>query len=328
MNNNYKELIQKYIHETLGFNVYVDKLPDTQLKEIPLYLRYTNSYYLFRIEGYRFILSFEKDKVSKTALQLKKQSQAIFKNTGIKVIFGMDKQSPLLRKRLIQEKINFIIPGGRLYLPELLIDLKEIIPRPQYFPEFLSPSTQVLLLYHLQIENLESFSFKEIAKKLNYSPKTITKAAEELMAKGFCKVKGTKEKRFLFESNRRQLWKFAEPYMQSPISKIFYTNPKYNPSFCRAGDSSLSHYSSLSLSEKPTFAVYLLLFNELMKSEYWDFLDEIEGDERIEVWKYNPSLLSRNGYIDLLSLYLCYREDDNERIKAELRELIQKKTWQ
>ncbi|MDR1437079.1 MAG: hypothetical protein LBI65_03060, partial [Candidatus Symbiothrix sp.] len=166
MNNNDKDIILNYIHEILGFNVYIENLPATPFKEIPLYLRSANSYYLLRFEGYRLILSFSKEEKQKTALQLKKQSQVIFKNTGMKVVFGMDKQSSLLRKRLIQEKINFIIPGSRLYLPELLIDLKEIIPRPKYFPDFLSPSAQFLLLYHLQIEQLGAFSFKEIAQKL------------------------------------------------------------------------------------------------------------------------------------------------------------------
>jgi biotin operon repressor len=327
MNNNYKDSIEKYIHETLGFNVYIEKLSDVYLKAIPLYLKYSDSYYLLTLDGCRFILSFNKDNVPKTALQLKKQALSILKNTGVKVIFGMEKQSSLLRKRMIQEKINFIVPGSRLYLPELLIDLKEIIPCPRYFPDFLSPSTQFLLLYHLEVEYLDSFSFKEIAEKLCYSPKTISKVAEELKAKDFCKVTGTKEKRFLFGMSRKQLWKMIEPYMQSPIYKVFYTNPTEEVSFCLAGNSALSYYTTLSLTGKTTYAIYYLKFDQIMKSKHWDFLDEVEGDERIEVWRYNPHLLNMNGHIDLLSLYLCYRDGGDDRIKLEIRELIQKKNW-
>jgi DNA-binding HxlR family transcriptional regulator len=327
MNNNYKDFILKYIRETLGFNAYIENLPATPFKEIPLYLKYTNSYYLLRFEGYRLILSFSQEKTQKTALQLKKQSQVIHKNTGMKVVFGMDKQSPLLRKRLIQEKINFIIPGGRLYLPELLIDLKEIIPKPKYFPDFLSPSAQFLLLYHLQIEHLDSLSFKEIAQKLGYSPKTITQTAKELKAKDICRVSGSKEKRFSFEVSRRQLWKMAEPYMHSPVYKVFYANSKETPFFRKAGNSAFSNYSTLSFTEKTTVAIYQPRFDELLKSKYWNFLDEVEGDLQIEVWRYDPCALSLNGYVDILSLYLCYKDENEDRINAELKELIQKKVW-
>jgi hypothetical protein len=52
-----------------------------------------------------------------------------------------------------------------------------------------------------------------------------------------------------------------------------------------------------------------------------------KSDVRIEVWKYNPRILSINGYIDPLSLYLCYREDTNERVAAEINELIHNRKW-
>jgi hypothetical protein len=324
MNSNYKDAILKYLHDTLGFIAQIEKLPDIQLKGLPLYLKYSNLYYILELDSHELILAFSKDKISKTALQFKKQSQIISKSMEKKVIFCMDSQSSLLRKRLIQEKVNFIMPGSRLYLPELLTDIKEVTAKPSIFPERLSPSAQLLLLYHLEVDSLDAFSFKEIAQKLNYAPKTISKIAVELKERDLCKVIGTKEKRFSFDVNPKQLWKIAEPQMQSPVYKTFYSNRKSGLYFCRSGASALFYYLSLYSPERTVYAIFRPEFETVEKNKYWDFLDEVEGDIQLEVWKYNPALLSNNGYIDLLSLYLCYRDSNDERIKVEIREMIQK----
>ncbi|MDR0506054.1 MAG: hypothetical protein LBH32_04455 [Dysgonamonadaceae bacterium] len=327
MNNNYKQKLLNYLNDTLGFNVSIEKLPDAKLRELPLYLRQSDFYYTMDIEDHKFLLLFSKNDTHKTALQLKKHFQIISKNLGMKVVALMDTQSPLFRKRLIQEKVNFIVPSGRLYLPELLIDLKESIPNVGIFSEFLSPSAQFLLLYHLQMEYLESFSFKEIAKKLGYSPKTITKIANELQMKDICKIDGTKEKRFVFEKNRWQLWRSVEKQMQSPVYKAFYVNNNELPLHLSA-TAALIYYSSMPFSEEQNvYAIYKPEFEKLKEENYWEYIDEVEGDMLIEVWKYNPKLLSRNRYVDLLSLYLYYRNDSNEMTKAKMSELLLKKTW-
>jgi hypothetical protein len=328
MNSNYKERIINYLEETLGFSVTLEKLPDLQLKELPLYLKQTNSYYDMELDGHKLILTFSKENTPKTALQLKKIAQILFKSTEKKIIFGMDTQSPMLRKRLIQEKVNFIIPGSRLYLPELLTDIKEVYTLPQVFPNLLSPSAQLLLLYHLSVEYLDSFSFKEIAVKLEYTPKTITKIAAELKDKDICKITGTKEKRFSFDVNRKQLWKMVEPQMQSPIYKTYYSQSRENLSFCGSGNQGLAHYIYLPVLEKKiSYAVFRPEFEELKEKNFWKYLDEVEGNIEIEVWKYNPRLLSKDGYIDLLSLHLCNREHADERVKVGIRDLLLKKNW-
>jgi hypothetical protein len=324
MNRNYKDTLITYLHDTLGFVVRIEKPEDIQLKGLPLYLKYSNLYYILELDSHKLILAFAKDKVPKTALQFKKQSQIISKSVGMKVVFGMNLQSPLLRKRLIQERVNFIVPGSRLYLPELLTDIKEVTAKPSFFPALLSPSAQLLLLYHLQVDSVESLSFKEIAQKLRYAPKTVTQIAAELKGKDLCRVTGTKEKHFSFDMNRKQLWKIAEPLMQSPVYKTFYSYWKKDLYFYLAGASALFHYLPLYSPEKTVYAIYRPEFEAIQGNEYWDFLDEVEGDIQIEVWKYNPVLLGSNGYIDILSLYLSYRESNDDRIKVDLREMIQK----
>jgi hypothetical protein len=51
------------------------------------------------------------------------------------------------------------------------------------------------------------------------------------------------------------------------------------------------------------------------------------GDNEIEIWRYNPNLLSKDGFIDKLSLYLLLKNIDNERIEIELETLINEIQW-
>ncbi|MDH6305898.1 DNA-binding Lrp family transcriptional regulator [Parabacteroides sp. PF5-5] len=319
--------VQKYLQDILGLSGTIKKVPDMLIKKLPLYLSHTYNYRLLELEDHSLLLAEDVDTTPKTVSQLKKQVKTIYQYTELPVVFVLNNLSPQMRYRMVKERLNFIVPENQIYLPDLLIYLKDNKPQTYSFPELLSPAAQMLLLYHLQVEHLEEFSFKEIAEKLNYSPKTITKIVSELKAKKLCKITGTKEKRIAFEVDRKQLWQIAEPQMQSPIIKSYFTNAKEGQDFCKSGDMALAHYTFLTDTKKEMYAVYKNKFEELRKSDFWEYLDETEGDMQVEVWKYNPRLLNDNGYIDPLSLYLCYREDSNERVEAELKELINKEKW-
>ena len=47
----------------------------------------------------------------------------------------------------------------------------------------------------------------------------------------------------------------------------------------------------------------------------------------VEIWRYDPSLLAINGVVDPLSLYLCMRTSDDERIRIELKNLMGSIEW-
>ena len=319
--------VLNYLQDTVGLSVIIRDMPVDLLKELPLFLRHVYHYNLLEVDGRSFVLAEDSGSTPKTAIQLKKQSQVISQHTALSVIFVLNSLNAQVRRKMIQGRDNFIVPESQIYLPELLISLKEINSKPPSFSEQLTPAAQLLLLYHLQVEHLDSFSFKEIAKKLNYSAKTITKIAVELKTKNVCKVTGAKEKRFVFDIGRKQLWQISEPFMQSPVIKSYYTNQKENVMFCKSGDMALTHYTFLSDNGKWVYAIYKSEFEELKKNDAWDYLDDVEGDMNVEVWKYDPRLLSNNGFVDSLSLYLCYREDANERVQTEIEELIHRKIW-
>ena len=322
--------VLEYIENSLGLPATIADAPENALRKLPMFLSYSYNYKLIEIENVSFLLVEEKDKnssVIRTAGQLNKFVKIFREQLGLSPIFVLYNLSPQMRRNLIANRINFVVPDSQLYLPEMLITLKESNLQQNSFPELLTPSAQLLLLYHLQVERLESFSFKEISKKLGYSPKTITKIAEELKAKNISQITGTKEKRVVFNEDNKQLWQLSEPQMQSPIIKSYFTSFKGTEQFCKSGDVALAHYTFLNATGRESIAVPKVEFDKLKATDYWGYLDDIEGDIQIEIWKYNPAVLSDNGFIDLLSLYLCFREDEDPRVQMEMGKLIEQRKW-
>ena len=47
----------------------------------------------------------------------------------------------------------------------------------------------------------------------------------------------------------------------------------------------------------------------------------------IEVWRYNPMLLAKSNVVDPLSLYLSLKTNEDERVRIELKNLINNVKW-
>ena len=56
-------------------------------------------------------------------------------------------------------------------------------------------------------------------------------------------------------------------------------------------------------------------------------MNKQHGDYRIEIWKYNPALLSKGEQVDRLSLYLSLKDSDDERVQKECDTLIDEMKW-
>ena len=123
------------------------------------------------------------------------------------------------RLRLVDKKISFIVPGKQMYLPALLIDLKEFGNTPIDQPLKMSPASQLLILYHLQVKTLENINLRNIAEKLNYNAMTITRSASYLDFSGLCSLKGNREKFLQFNFSGKELWNKVEPLMTNPVKE-------------------------------------------------------------------------------------------------------------
>ncbi|MEO5777698.1 MAG: helix-turn-helix domain-containing protein [Flavobacterium sp.] len=330
-----------YINETLGTNAIENPIQNSDLGDLPMYISQAYKLYETRIFFKDIVLVELKNEDDLSILQADKHLQLLKNILNKIVVLVLDNLQSYNRKRLIEKGINFIVPGKQIFLPELLIHLNEsyIQPKPKLRNETLMPSAQFLLLYHIihryEKWKLEEQSFKEIAKKLKYTPMAITYAVEDLKQRELIEVYGDKEKYIKFNLERSELWYTAQEQklLASPVLKTVYVDMLPTDVFMlKANASALPEYSSLNPSKQQYYAIEKNAFYFLQKNNGLVNANDREGQYAIEVWKYNPEALAEdmgndNAVVDPLSLYLSLKDSLDERVEMGLEQIIEKYIW-
>ena len=317
--------LKKYLKDALGVEPEINPLKAEKLKTLPVYI--TSEYSIQRIELYRqnLLLVFVKNNF--TTERLRKHLDTIKTAFNTNTVAVISQVEAYKRLRLIEKKIPFIIPGKQMYLPDLLIDLKEFGTRPKELPQAMQPATQLLLLYHLQVEPLEGINLKRIAEKLLYDAMTISRAAYYLHNMGLCTLQGTKEKLLHFECTNEELWEKAEPMMNNPVKKTLHFSGWVDDSnLYKSNINALAKYSDLNDDVIKYYAVKPG-YTRLMGGVNLKKSGPLEGNICVEEWKYNPWMLTNTEFVDPLSLYLCFRNKPDERIEMALEQIIRNIVW-
>lgn len=335
-----KQTLQ-YIQETLGIQAITSPIVRNSLGKLPMYIHET--YNLYQIELYHrdIILAELKNEKEFSIRQTEKQVRQIKNILNQKVVVVLENVPAYNRKRLIEKGINFIVPGKQLFLPELLMDLRETYTHPgaKQKNEKLLPSAQFLLIYHIihRYENwkLEDHPFKEIARKLAYTPMSITNAIDSLKNHELVEVQGEKEKFIRFRHNRHELWKIAieKDLLVNPVIKTVFVDEKPKELFLlQSNTSALPEYTDLNPSRQEYYAIEKTVFYGLQKSNALVNPNDYEGKYALEVWKYNPLTLvdelpNYRKVVDPLSLYLSVKDSKDERIEMATDQILEKFIW-
>jgi hypothetical protein len=88
-------------------------------------------------------------------------------------------------------------------------------------------------------------------------------------------------------------------------------------------DKALAEYTFMADGAGEAYAVYKN-DDAIKRLKNSGAFNTVEGRYRIELWKYNPALLAKGGMVDGLSLALCYKDTDDERVIGELNDLVKK----
>ncbi len=313
--------IKEYILETLGVSIELKDVSPNKLKGLPFFMVNTYKFKKATLFDRDVILMLVQDEF--TADKLRKHldlAQEAFNTIVIAIIEPIEAYN---RLRLVEKKVPFIIPGKQMYIPHLLIDFKEYATAKSEMPTTMQPAAQCLLLYHIQVESLEGINLKGISEKLYYNPMTITRVAYFLHNAGICKLEGTKEKYLRFEKNNRELWNETESMMMSPVKKSnYYTGWVGGENVYKTNINALAHYSDLNDEALEYYAVrpgYV----KFIEGANLKKINSYEGNIFIEEWLYDPGLLTKGGFVDPLSLYLCFRDNQDERIEIALEQIIE-----
>jgi len=331
--------IKQYIFDTLGIEIQPKQVTKQSLDSLPIYIGETYKLYDFLMLDRLLLLAEPKQTEDFSILQTEKHFDLLKIFFGRKIILLLSETTAFNRKRLIEKGINFIIPNKQMYLPDLLIDLKENFsnPKAKRKNETLLPSAQFLLIYYIAHGNdawqLEKHSFKEIAKKTGYTAMAITKAVENLKNFELIIISGGKEKFIRFKLERRELWDEAlhRNLLITPVLKKVYVDEKpIGIPMLHSNTSALPEYTDMNPDRQEYFALEKKLFYELQKNNALINTNEKEGKYCLEIWKYNPGIIkdiNKNEVVDPLSLYLSLKDSKDERIEMALEQIINQFTW-
>jgi len=326
--------LEQYLFKNMGLTFKEKIFDENLLRTMPQYLKGAFEFSLAEIEQQEFLLLNPSTQLNMTSAQIIKFANQIANQTGKQTLILLNSIDNIKRRAFIKNKSNFIVCNKQIYIPSLCMYLTERGATQQLqAKQNLSPSAQLLLLYHLQKQSLENIPFKDLAKLLNYSTKTVSLVASELQALSVCEINrlGNRNKTLHFSTYGKNLWEVVFPLMSVPIQKVWYMQ-KYNiPSglpLYISHDAALSRYTLITEPSYTSYAIDRKIFSQYQHQQHLQpFLHPQEGDVRFEIWKYDPAPLANKELIDKLSLTLCYRETDDERIIKELETMINKTQW-
>jgi len=327
--------LRKYLEINLGIQLEIIPVTKQELNRLPMFIGEIYTVYLVKLFNNDFLLIQYKDADGFSISQLENHFNLLYQKLEKKLVLLVENLSSLNRTRLIEKGINFVVPGKQMFLLDLGIDLREINQnwRHKKKSEKLLPSAQVLLLYHLLRRNdqwnLESASFTQLALKFNYTKMAITKAVDNLVYHELCKVEGTKEKYVRFIGDKGQLWQVALPLLVNPVYKRIYVDemPEGMHLF-QANESALPEYSDMNPSQQKYYAIEKGKYYDLQKNGQLKNPNDYEGMFCLELWKYNPAILTeritKQDNVDPLSLYLSLRDIHDERVEMALKNITEK----
>lgn len=315
------EQVKTYLQDFTGCPVLATTTNKSAVEKLPLALY--NAYIFKDIElfGTRLTLVFPKIQEGCSPSQLSKHQTKFQEAFCHPVTFVLETIESYNLTRLTRSGVNFIVPGKLVFLPSMMMVLRDIKNTTREIPEMMPPVAQLLVLYHIQVESINGKETARIAEITGMAYPTINVALKWLNAKGFVQLIGGKQKKVQVTWNGKELWEKALPLMSSPVERILYTDTNLTETLI-AGESAMGQYTMLAEPTNPVIAISKTTAKQLA-----DSLNKQYGDGKVEVWKYNPTLLSNTGFVDRLSLFLSMKDNDDERVKMECDTLIEEMQW-
>lgn len=325
---NLLDKLKRYLLDTLDLTVSAVKW--NEAGQLPLFLRDMYSFYLISMLNRSYLLMITKEKKDQRPSIVLKHLIQLQEKSGYDVIYMKESVSAYNRKRLIEHKVPFIVPGNQMYLPMLGIDLREHFRKQHSEILTFSPSTQAFVLYAIYHMEQEMFTPKEMTKYLGYSAMTMTRVFDELQQAGIGDhtVKG-RERYVHFRERGKALWDKVLQFMKSPVKKQLHVLAPYDKEpGIHSGEDALARYTMLSEPENKVYALSGSKWTNYRKNIKLTGVDMPEADSiQIEVWSYDPALFAVNMTADRLSLFLSLRDTIDERVEAALNEMMEGMQW-
>ena len=321
---------ERYLRDALGIPMVIT--PWREEERLPIFLRDRYAFLLGQILNCPCIFMVDKGEEEEAPAVVGKHMEQVRAKCQNPVVYVRNCITSYNRKRLVEHRIPFIVPGNQMYLPSLGIDFREHFRKPRPPQDRLRPSSQAALI-HALLEDVDRLGPTAMAERLGYTAMTMSRAFDELEAAGLVEPMATgrgKDRNLRLAASKREVWKKAQPFLQSPIkaSHTIHLPDKNELPGPQAGLTALAHYSMLVEPRNTTIALDRDDWESLQQREIVSNAFEGEfGALLIEEWRYSPTFFASDGRVDRLSLYLSLRDIDDERIQSALEDMMEGMPW-
>ncbi len=324
----------KYIQDQFGLEFLENDF--LEIDKMPLFLRKGYKYHAVSVGEVKLLLVDCSKKSNLNGDELIKNVENIQKytDTSFGVVLIFNSATNYLRELLIASRIAFVIPGKQIYIPMLGMVLVERM-QPKYKNEKivanakLQPTTQALFL-NLLVTNDFSRSMEVIAKELNVTKMSISRAFKELYDMDLVDERCVKAGcNYLFKDRPYEVWEKGKSKLFNPIMKAIYVledsiSMALKDELIISGESALAEYSMLSSPKTPVFGITSKRL-KLFEGQYKKVPFKDQGTYIIEVWKHE--LPYQNGIVNPLGVALLLQDVIDERINISITEMLGNYTW-
>ena len=309
-----------YIQETLGIKS-IRKRWEGQTK-LPYYLLNEYGFDVVTIGHQACIFLTPQGKLP-TVSMIQKHLNQLKGYTDLPLVLELPEITSRRKSAFIKARIPFVVPGKQLYLPFIGAVLNEhTAPEARASNDTkLMPSAQMLLFAFLLGMNKPIY-LSDATKQCRLTPMSISRAASQLVQLGLVMRKNDGVRKFILsEKKPSDLFELAKPWCINPVRKEVFINR--DEVMSDAFPAGLSALSEVSMMNPPAVPVYGTTKNEKnFESASTDLVDG-ESSAAMQIWRYDPRLVSQSNQVDPLSLYMSLADSRDERIEQALDELLQ-----
>lgn len=321
--------LARYFVETLGVSLRLKAWAGA--KRLPLFLTERYDFLGAELLGQPCLFMVDKSEDDHAPAAIRKHLDQAHEKTARPVVYVRAAMTAYDRRRLIEHRVPFVVPGNQMYLPGLGIDFREHFRKARRSAQALSPAAQVVALHALQRTGGEELTAAALTSVLGFSAMTLSRAFDQLEAAKLGEAaRQGRERRLRLVAPKAIVWERAQPYLQSPVRRRHHARlARGQLRGVRSGLSALARYSMLAEPDTEVIAMGGADWKERTRSHDLTEVPTYEpGGVEVEVWSYDPALLAENDVVDRLSLYLSLRGTADERTEAALDEVIGGLAWE
>lgn len=315
--------MENKLSEALGFETKISK--QKKQLNLPEFMTARNIS-IVETYGVSFAIIDISEEPELSAAAIRKQKVKYEEALHCPVVFNININSVTMRNALVKNGVPFIDSEKNMFMPFLGMVLLDVYRKKNIKIDKMMPATQLVFLKLLYMEDDEQISKTKLAQKLNLTKTSITRTTDQLSEMGLLdQTKKRTEISVKRNMSRREYYEKAKEHLINPVQKIVTVKKQddLKDTFI-AGESALSQLSKLD----PPKIEERAIFKGSKSVEQFSYIDVESAVPdnciNVQLWKYDLSLVTADGYVDPVSLACTFKDCNDEKTQKCIDELLKR----